>query len=41
MVEGAWHTGSYACGKERYERAVGEFIRAAEERYMLKTEGKQ
>ena len=31
LFEGAWHTGSYAHGKERYEQVVGDFVRAAEE----------
>jgi len=31
LFEGAWHTGAYACGKEQYERAVGDFVRDVEE----------
>jgi len=31
LFEGAWHTGAYAHGKERYEQVVREFLRAVEE----------
>ena len=31
LFEGAWHTGAYAHGKERYEQIVGDFVRSAEE----------
>jgi len=31
LFEGAWHTGAYAHGKERYEQVVREFIQAVEE----------
>jgi len=38
LFEGAWHTGSYAHGKERYEQAVGDFVRTVEEALPQQTQ---